>query len=217
MKWQSEIAYLPKFPKTMTNLLMIMISMLMIKKILKFKIRIMTLPIIMTHLWKYALLYHVRWYHCNKQVLQRNHSKSHSDVIVDDISIISMVFDRMRYIDYGSSVNLSYGIILEKSSMVAGGGVRRFLKPQMKPKLEYHSRIAIYHTSLFIFHLHTINIDRVTAIQISWPFGETVTLSFDLWYWKVSCLEIVSWYAYPRNLIAILFLHHKTLVFKLAS
>ena len=65
----------------------------------------------MTHLWKYALLYHVRWYHCSKQELRRSRSKSHSDVIVDDISIISIVFDRMRYIDYGSSVNLSYGLI----------------------------------------------------------------------------------------------------------
>ena len=34
MKWQSEIAYLPKFPKIMTNLLVMMISMLIIKKIL---------------------------------------------------------------------------------------------------------------------------------------------------------------------------------------
>ena len=34
MKWQSEIAYLPKFPKIMTNLLMMMISMLIVKKIL---------------------------------------------------------------------------------------------------------------------------------------------------------------------------------------
>ena len=58
----------PKFPKMMTNLLMITISMLMINKILIFKIAIMILPIIMTHLWKYALLYHVRWYHCSKQI-----------------------------------------------------------------------------------------------------------------------------------------------------
>ena len=49
-------------------------------------------------------------------------------IIVDDISIISMVFDRMRYIDYDCSVNLSYGLIFEKSNMVARGGVRRYLK-----------------------------------------------------------------------------------------
>ena len=71
MKWQSEIAYLPKFPKTMTNLLMIMISMLMIKNILKFKILIMMLPTIMTHSWEYVILYHVRWYHCSKQELRK--------------------------------------------------------------------------------------------------------------------------------------------------
>ena len=44
-----------------------------------------------------------------------------------------------------------------------------------------------------------------------------MTLSFDLWYWKVSCLEIVSWYAYPWNLIIISFLLHTTLVFKIST
>ena len=97
---------------------------------------------IMTNLWKYALLYHVRWYHCSKQELRRNRSKSRPDIIVDDISIIGMVFDRMRNIDYDSSVDLSYGLIFEKSNMVARGGVRRSLKPKMKPKLEYDSSIA---------------------------------------------------------------------------
>ena len=75
----------------------------------------MTLPIIMTHSWKYALLYHVRWYHCSKQELRRNCSKSRCDVIADDISIIRMVFDRVRYIDYDSSVNLSYGPFKKKN------------------------------------------------------------------------------------------------------
>ena len=42
MKGQSEIAYLPKFPKLMNNLMMMMMtSILVIKKILKFKIIIM--------------------------------------------------------------------------------------------------------------------------------------------------------------------------------
>ena len=72
MKGQSKIAYLPKFPKMMTNLMMIMTWMLMIKTILKFKIYIMMLPIIKTHLRKYTLLYHVPWYHCSKQELWRN-------------------------------------------------------------------------------------------------------------------------------------------------
>ena len=102
-------------------------------------------------------------------------------LIVDDISIISMVFDRMCYIDYDSSVNLSYGLIFEKSNMVARGGVRRSLKPKMKPKLEYHSSIATCVPYIpFLFHLDIINIDRITAIQISGPFGEIVSLSLDL-------------------------------------
>ena len=67
----------------------------------------------MTHLRKYALLYHEPWYHWSKQELRRNRSKSHCDIIVDDISILRMVFDRMHNIDYGSSVNLSYGLIFE--------------------------------------------------------------------------------------------------------
>ena len=42
-------------------------SILMIKQILKFRLVIMILSIIVTHLRKYALLYHVPWYHCTKQ------------------------------------------------------------------------------------------------------------------------------------------------------
>ena len=86
MKGQSEIAYLPKFPK--------------------FDIVIMILPIIMTHLRIYALLYHVSWYHCSIQELRKKNSKSYCDVIVDDINIIRMVFDIMRYIVYDSAVKL---------------------------------------------------------------------------------------------------------------
>ena len=164
----------------------------------------MILPIIMIHLWKYALLYHVRWYHCSKQELRRNRFKSRCDVIADDISIIRMVVDTVRCIDYDSSVNLSYGPIFLKSHMVTRGGVRRTLKPKGKTKLEYHSSLATCIPYISFFHLDIIFIDRVTAIQISGPFGEIVTLSFDIWYWKVSCPEIVSWYAYPRNLITIL-------------
>ena len=37
-------------------------------------------------------------------------SKSRCDVIVGYVNIIRIVFDRMRYIDYYSSVNLSYGL-----------------------------------------------------------------------------------------------------------
>ena len=90
MKGQSKIAYLPKFPKMITNLMMIMTWMLMIKNILKFKIVIMILPIIMTHLRKYTLLYHVPWYHCSKQELRRNRSNSRCDAI-DDITILHSV------------------------------------------------------------------------------------------------------------------------------
>ena len=54
MKWQSEIAYLPKFSKMMTNLLIIMISMSIIKKIQN---NYNDMTITMTHLWKYALLW----------------------------------------------------------------------------------------------------------------------------------------------------------------
>ena len=191
MKWQSEIAYLPKFPKTMTNLFMIMISMLMIKNILKFKILIMILPMIMTHLWKYALLYHVRWYHCSKQELRRNRSKSRSDVIVDDICIISMVFDRMCYKDYDSSVNLSYGLFFLKSNMVARGGVRRSLKPKLKPKLEYHSSIAtcipyipFYVSSWYYRHWQSYGHSNIRAIwwncdPVLWPMILKSLVSWD--------------------------------------
>ena len=116
----------------------------------------MTLPIIMTHLWKNALLYHVRWYHCSKQELRRNCSKSRCDVIADDISIIKMVFDRVRYIDYDSSVNLSYGPFFLKSHMVTRGGIRRTLKPKVKPKLEYHSSLATIHFIFFILILYLL-------------------------------------------------------------
>ena len=44
-----------------------------------------------------------------------------------------------------------------------------------------------------MFNLDTINIDRVTAIQISGPFGEIVTLSFDLWYWKGAQFTSIMW------------------------
>ena len=43
MKGQSEIAYLPKFAKMMSNLMIIMTSILKIKNILKFKIIIIKL------------------------------------------------------------------------------------------------------------------------------------------------------------------------------
>ena len=72
----------------------------------------MMLPIKMNHLRKFALLYHVVWYHCSKQELRRNRYISRCGVI-DDINITRMVFYRMRYIDYDSSVNISYGLIFE--------------------------------------------------------------------------------------------------------
>ena len=64
--------------------------------------------------------------------------------------------------------------------MVTRGGVTRTLKPKVKPKLEYHSSLATCIPYIPFFHLDTILIDRVIAIQISGPFGEIVTLSFDL-------------------------------------
>ena len=99
-----------------------------------------------------------------------------------------------------------------KSHMAAKCGVRKLLKQKMKPKLRYHSSIATCLPYIpFLFHLDAIKNDRATSKQISGSFGEIVTLSFDVLF-----LGIVSWYAYPINLITILVLFHKTLALKIA-
>ena len=43
------------------------------------------------------------------------HSKWRCDVIVDDIRIIMMVFDGMRYMNDDSAVNSIYGLLFENS------------------------------------------------------------------------------------------------------
>ena len=149
----------------------------------------MILPIIMTHLWKHAFLYHVRWYHCSKQELRRNCSQSRCDVIADDISIIRMVFDRVRYIDYDSSVNLSYGPIFKKSHMVTRGGVRRTLKPKVKPKPEYHSSLATcipyisFFSSWYYTYWQSYSHSNIRAIW--W--------NCDLVLWPMILKSLVSW------------------------
>ena len=56
---------------------------------------------------------------------------------------------------------------------------------------------TLYCSFCFISILPTI--DRVTAILVLRLVGDLVTLTFQLWSWKVLILEILSRYAYLRN------------------
>ena len=152
---------------------------------------------IMAYLQNYTLLYQVCWYYCSKQQLKKNHSKLCCDVIVEDKSIIRVVFDKMRNTDYDSASKFKVWCNSSKSHIAAKYGVRRYSKPNAKHSVEYHSSIA---TSMqyipFLFHLHTFKLTELQLFKYQghlatfWPWPltydiEKSRLMMMILYWRI--------------------------------
>ena len=107
---------------------------------------------------------------------------------------------------------LSYHVIVKKIQY--GHQMSSWAIFKTKRKTETWIATYIPYSVVFVSSQLLPTIDRVTAILVLRLVGDLVTLTFQLWSWKVLILEILSKYAYLSNLITILFLLHEILAIK---